>query len=37
VGWTATLGGVQVILIDPTSGALRTGADPRREAYAIAW
>jgi gamma-glutamyltranspeptidase / glutathione hydrolase len=36
-GWTATLGGVQVIYIDPGSGALRTGADPRREAYGIAW
>jgi gamma-glutamyltranspeptidase len=36
-GWTATLGGVQVILRDPLSGALRTGADPRREAYAIAF
>ena len=36
-GWTATFGGVQVILIDPKSGARRTGADPRREAYGIAW
>ena len=36
-GWTATFGGVQVILIDPRSKARRTGADPRREAYAIAW
>ena len=36
-GWTATFGGVQVIWIDPISGARRTGADPRREAYAIAW
>jgi gamma-glutamyltranspeptidase/glutathione hydrolase len=36
-GWTATLGGVQIILIDPVSGARRTGADPRREAYGIAW
>ena len=36
-GFTATFGGVQVILIDPKSGARRTGADPRREAYAIAW
>ena len=36
-GWTATFGGVQVIFIDPGSGARRTGADPRREAYAIAW
>jgi gamma-glutamyltranspeptidase/glutathione hydrolase len=36
-GWTATFGGVQVILIDPASGVRRTGADPRREAYAIAY
>jgi gamma-glutamyltranspeptidase/glutathione hydrolase len=36
-GWTATFGGVQVIMIDPRSGARRTGADPRREAYAIAY
>ena len=36
-GWTATFGGVQVVLIDPKSGARRTGADPRREAYGIAW
>lgn len=36
-GWTATFGGVQVILIDPASGARRTGADPRREGYAVAW
>lgn len=36
-GWTATFGGVQLIYIDPKSGARRTGADPRREAYAIAY
>lgn len=36
-GWTPTFGGVQVILIDPASGARRTGADPRREAYALAY
>jgi gamma-glutamyltranspeptidase/glutathione hydrolase len=36
-GWTATFGGVQVIFIDPVSGARRTGADPRREAYGIAY
>jgi gamma-glutamyltranspeptidase/glutathione hydrolase len=36
-GWSATYGGVQVILIDPASGVRRTGADPRREAYAIAY
>ncbi len=36
-GWTATFGGVQVILIDPVSKARRTGADPRREAYGLAY
>lgn len=36
-GWTATFGGVQVIYIDPVSGTRRTGADPRREAYAFAY
>jgi len=36
-GWTASFGGVQIILRDPGSGALRTGADPRREAYGIAF
>lgn len=36
-GWTAAFGGVQVILVDPSSGTLRTGADPRREAYGIAY
>ena len=36
-GWSATFGGVQVILIDPASGVRRAGADPRREAYAIAY
>lgn len=36
-GWTSTFGGVQMILVDPVSGVLRTGADPRREAYGIAY
>jgi gamma-glutamyltranspeptidase / glutathione hydrolase len=37
-GWDGpTFGGAQVILVDPATGALRTGADPRREAYAIAY
>lgn len=36
-GWTATFGGAQVIYVDPESGSLRTGADPRREAYGIAY
>jgi gamma-glutamyltranspeptidase/glutathione hydrolase len=36
-GWSATFGGVQVIYIDPASGTRRTGADPRREAYGMAF
>jgi gamma-glutamyltranspeptidase/glutathione hydrolase len=36
-GWSATFGGVQVIYIDPVSRARRTGADPRREAYGLAF
>lgn len=34
---TSDLGGAQVILIDAAAGVRITGADPRREAYAIAW
>ena len=33
----SAFGGAQVILVQPASGAKVTGADPRREAYAIAW
>lgn len=36
-GWTATFGGAQMIRRDPLTGTLTTAADPRREAYAIAW
>jgi gamma-glutamyltranspeptidase/glutathione hydrolase len=36
-GWTSTFGGVQMILVDPVLGTRRTGADPRREAYAVAY
>lgn len=36
-GWTSTFGGMQLILHDPQTGILRTAADPRREAHAIAW
>lgn len=36
-GWTSTFGGVQMILKDPRAGTLRTSADPRREAYGIAY
>jgi gamma-glutamyltranspeptidase / glutathione hydrolase len=35
-GLTADLGGAQVILITP-AGVRAVGADPRREAYGIAW
>jgi gamma-glutamyltranspeptidase len=33
---TAALGGAQIILMLPT-GVRMVGADPRREAYGIAW
>jgi len=36
-GWTATFGGAQMIFYDPESGVLTTGADPRREAYSLAY
>ena len=36
-GWTATFGGAQMIHRDPASGVLTAAADPRREAYAIAY
>lgn len=36
-GWTATFGGAQMIRIEPGSGTLTVGSDPRREAYGIAY
>ena len=36
-GWTATFGGAQMILVDPMGGTLVAAADPRREAYALAY
>ncbi|MCG6957267.1 MAG: gamma-glutamyltransferase, partial [Gemmatimonadetes bacterium] len=36
-GWTATFGGAQMILIEPGSGTLTVGSDPRREAYGMAY
>ena len=36
-GWTATFGGAQMIHHDPATGVLTAAADPRREAYAIAY
>ena len=35
-GWTATFGGAHMIRIEP-SGTITAAADPRREAYAIAY
>ena len=35
-GWTATFGGAQMIRIEP-SGTITAAADPRREAYALAY
>ena len=36
-GWTATFGGAQMIHHDPTTGVLTAAADPRREAYSLAY
>jgi gamma-glutamyltranspeptidase/glutathione hydrolase len=35
-GWTATFGGAQMIRVEP-SGTYTAAADPRREAYAMAY
>jgi gamma-glutamyltranspeptidase/glutathione hydrolase len=36
-GWTATFGGAQMIHHNPDTGVLTAAADPRREAYSIAY
>lgn len=36
-GWTATFGGAQMIYVEPGSGTFAAAADPRREAYALAY
>lgn len=36
-GWTATFGGAQMIYLEPESATLTAAADPRREAYAVAY
>ena len=36
-GWTATFGGAQMIYVDPVTGTFFAAADPRREAYALAY
>lgn len=36
-GWTATFGGAQMIHHNPDTGVLTAAADPRREAYSMAY
>ena len=36
-GWTATFGGAQMIVFNSETGVLTAAADPRREAYALAY
>ena len=36
-GWTSTFGGAQMIVYDPATGVLTAAADPRREAYSLAY
>jgi gamma-glutamyltranspeptidase / glutathione hydrolase len=35
--WSPLVGGAQGIMIDPDTGVLMGGADPRRDGYAIGW
>jgi gamma-glutamyltranspeptidase/glutathione hydrolase len=35
--WSFLVGGGQGIMVDPDSGALMGGADPRRDGYALGW
>jgi gamma-glutamyltranspeptidase/glutathione hydrolase len=32
--WSPTMGSLSGIVVDPASGALKAGADPRRDTYA---
>ena len=36
-GWTATFGGAQMIHRNPDTGVITAAADPRREAYSLAY
>ncbi len=36
-GWSWVVGGGQGIFVDPATGALAGGADPRRDGYAMGW
>jgi gamma-glutamyltranspeptidase/glutathione hydrolase len=35
--WSYIVGGGHGIMIDPDSGVLMGGADPRRDGYALGW
>jgi gamma-glutamyltranspeptidase/glutathione hydrolase len=35
--FTAAVGGMQAIVIDPATGTMAAGADPRRTGYAVGW
>lgn len=35
--WTSNVGGVNGIIVDPETGAMMGGADPRRDGYVIGW
>jgi gamma-glutamyltranspeptidase/glutathione hydrolase len=35
--WSWVVGGGQGVSVDPASGTLAGGADPRRDGYAMAW
>lgn len=35
--WTDSVGGVNAILVNPDTGAIMGGADPRRDGYVIGW
>lgn len=37
VEWTASVGGVNGIVVNPDTGVLLGGADPRRDGYVIGW
>lgn len=35
--WTISVGGAGMVVIDPETGALMGGVDPRREGYVVGW
>jgi gamma-glutamyltranspeptidase / glutathione hydrolase len=35
--FTAAVGGMQAVVIDPDTGTMTAGADPRRTGYAVGW